>query len=42
MLDYDHTFLGDSALKNDNYYPHVFLKECKYIEKNPLDIFMIV
>ena len=25
----------DSALKKDeNYYPQVFLKECKYIEKN--------
>ena len=34
----NHTCLAvitlDSALKkNDNYYPQVFLKECKYIEK---------
>ena len=27
----------DSALKkDDNYYPRVFLKECKYIEKKVL------
>ena len=27
----------DSALKkDDNYYPQVFLKECKYIEKKVL------
>ena len=37
-LDSNHTCLPvislDSALKkNDNYYPLVFLKECKYIEK---------
>ena len=37
-LDSNHTCLGvitlDSALKeDDNYYPQVFLKECKYIEK---------
>ena len=37
-LDSNHTCLEvitlDSALKkNDNYYPQVFLKECKYIEK---------
>ena len=37
--DSNHTCLAvislDSALKKDeNYYPHVFLKECKYIEKN--------
>ena len=36
--DSNHTCLAaislDSALKkNDNYYPQVFLKECKYIEK---------
>ena len=37
-LDYSHTCLAaislDSTLKIDeNYYPQVFLKECKYIEK---------
>ena len=37
-LDSNHTGLAvitfDSALKkDDNYYPQVFLKECKYIEK---------
>ena len=37
-LDPNHTCLAvislDSALrKNNNYYPQVFLKECKYIEK---------
>ena len=37
-LDLNHTCLVvislDSALKkDDNYYPQVFLKECKYIEK---------
>ena len=38
-VDSNHTYLEvislDSALKKDeNYYPQVFLKECKYIEKN--------
>ena len=37
-LDSNHTCLAlitmDSALKkDDNYYPQVFLKECKYMEK---------
>ena len=37
-LDSNHTCLAvislDSALKKDeNYYPQVFLKECKYIDK---------
>ena len=37
-LDSNHTCLAvislDSALtKNDSYYPQVFLKECKYIQK---------
>ena len=36
-VDSNHTFLAvislDSALKKDNYYPQVFLKECKYIEE---------
>ena len=37
-VDSNHTCLAvitlDSALKkNDNYYPEVFLKKCKYIEK---------
>ena len=37
-VDFNHTFLAvislDSALKKDDYYyPHVFLKVCKYIEK---------
>ena len=38
-INSNHTYLAvislDSALKKgDNYYPQVFLKECKYIEKN--------
>ena len=38
MVDPNHTCLSiislDSALKKgENYYPQVFLKECKYIEK---------
>ena len=38
QIDYTHTCLAvislGSALKtDDNYYPQVFLKECKYIEK---------
>ena len=37
-MDSRHSFLAviilDSALKkDDNYYPQVFLKECKYIEE---------
>ena len=33
----------DSILKKDeNYYPQVFLKECKYIEKKQLDIFISI
>ena len=37
-MDSNHTCLAvislDSALKKDeNYYPQVFLKECKYVEK---------
>ena len=37
-MDSNHTFLAviilDSALKKDeNYYPQMFLKECKCIEK---------
>ena len=37
-MDSHHSFLAviilDSALKkDDNYYPQVFLKECKYIEE---------
>ena len=40
-VDSNHTCLAvislDSALKKDeNYYPQVFLKECKYIEKKVL------
>ena len=32
----------DSALKEDkNYYPQVFLKECKYVEKKLLDILLM-
>ena len=39
MVHYNHTCLPvitlDSALKkDDSYYPQVFLKQCKYIEKN--------
>ena len=38
-MDPNHTCLAltslDSALKkDDNYYPKVFLKVCKYVEKN--------
>ena len=38
MVDSNHTCISvislDFALiKNENYYPQVFLKECKYIEK---------
>ena len=38
MVESNHTCLAiislDSALtKDENYYPQVFLKECKYIEK---------
>ena len=41
MVDSNHTCLAvislDSALSKDgNYYPQVFLKECKYIEKKVL------
>ena len=41
-LDSYHTCLAlislDSALKKDeNYYPQVFLKECKYIKKEKKD-----
>ena len=37
-MDFNYTCLavisGNSALKKDeNYYPRVFLKECKYIKK---------
>ena len=36
-MDSNHTCLAviglDPALKKDNYYPQVFLKKCKYIEK---------
>ena len=37
-MDFNHTCLAvislDSALnKDDNYYPEVFLNECKYIDK---------
>ena len=32
----------DSALrKGENYHPHIFLKECKYIEKKVLDILLM-
>ena len=37
-VDSNHTCLAvislDSVLKKDDYYLQVFLKECKYIEKN--------
>ena len=38
-MDSNHTCLAvislDSAVKkDDNYYPQVFLKKCKYIKKN--------
>ena len=33
----------DSALKkNEDYYPQVFLKECKYIEKKAMAIYMAI
>ena len=40
-MDFNHTCLAvislDSApKKNDNYYPQVFLKVCKYIEKKAI------
>ena len=40
-VDSNHTWLAvisiDSALKKDeNYYPHIFLKECKYFEKKEI------
>ena len=46
-LDPNYTCLAaiglDSALKkDDNYYPQVFLIECKYIDKNWLGIFMLI
>ena len=48
-VDSNHTYLAicslDFALKNnENYYPEVtvFLKECKYIEKKQLSMFMMV
>ena len=46
-VDSNHTCLVvislDSALKkDDNYYPQVLLKECKYIEKKVLNISMII
>ena len=45
-VDSNHTCLAvislDSALKKDMiYYPQVFLKECKYIDKK-IDIFIII
>ena len=45
-MDSNHTCLAvinlDSALnKDENYYPQVFLKECKYIEKRLLDILLM-
>ena len=34
ILDYTLVITLDSALKkDDNHYPQVFLKECKYVEK---------
>ena len=34
ILDYTLVITLDSALKkDDNHYPKVFLKECKYVEK---------
>ena len=42
-MDSNHTYLAviglDTALKKDeNYYPEVFLKECKYIEKKVITL----
>ena len=42
-MDSNHTYLTviglDTALKKDeNYYPEVFLKECKYIEKKVITL----
>ena len=42
-MDSNHTYLAviglDTALKKDeNYYPQVFLKECKYIEKKVITL----
>ena len=46
-LEYNHTCLAvislDSALKkDDNYYPQVFIEECKYIEKISMIIGVII
>ena len=40
-MGFDYFYLAvimiDSALKNnENYYPHIFLKECKYFEKEAI------
>ena len=42
-MDSNHAYLAviglDTALKKDeNYYPQVFLKECKYIEKKVITL----
>ena len=42
-MDSNHTYLAviglDTAFKKDeNYYPQVFLKECKYIEKKVITL----
>ena len=42
-MDSNHTYLAviglDTVLKKDeNYYPQVFLKECKYIEKKVITL----
>ena len=42
-MDSNHTYLAviglHTALKKDeNYYPQVFLKECKYIEKKVITL----
>ena len=47
QLDSNRTCLAEISLdyalkKDDDYYPQVFLKECKYMRKKQLSIFMIV
>ena len=34
-------WLGSALKKDENYYPQVFLKECKYTEKKRLDILLM-
>ena len=43
MVDSNHTCQPYSVLqKDDNYYPQVFLKECKYTEKKVVRHFIVI